>query len=53
MRKLHTLHEVAVPFLKGGTKPSPAHINGTVSISHLHAMVVLVCFAKLLSSRRS
>lgn len=51
-RKSHTLREVAVP-LKGGTKLSPAHINGGVTISFLHAMVVLVCFPKLLSSGRS
>lgn len=53
MCKSHTLHEVAILFLKGGTKPSLAHVNGGVPISLLNAMAVLVYFPKLLSSRSS
>lgn len=53
MHKSYTLQEIAVPFLKVGTKPSLEHMNVGVPISLLHAMVVLVLFPKLLSSGRN
>lgn len=53
MHKSYALQELALPFLKGSTKPSLEHINVGVPISLLHAMVVLVPFPKLLSSGRN